>query len=104
MSDYEYEERAAVMEYHGGLSRDLAQTLADQCVARPDRDPWEALTQRTGGEHWERVSRRWHAIARDKYGDRASKAHDALKAKHDVDSFTDLTIGQMEASIARMNA
>lgn len=95
MKGEEYEERAAIAQYDGGMSREEAEAFAEYLMQ--DRTYSEAP------DTWQHMNRRWRAVVAKKFGQKKMKiAHRKLKEKHDVESFKDLTIGQIEASIDRI--
>ena len=95
MSLYVFEERRAIAEVHGGLDQDDAYFVAvsqfSDCTR--DDDP----------EVWDKLNRRWRAAVVERHGEqKALEAHEALKRKHEVDTFTALTVGQIWASVQRL--
>lgn len=96
-SSHDWQERAAIAEHHGGLSQEEAEAVADYHTGKLDRsqapDAWDATNKR-----WRRVVAQLHGQSK------MQAAHDALKRKHGVDSFKDLTIEQIDASIERMTS
>lgn len=93
----EYNERVAICEIDGGLSsREAHRVAVDQM-----RD----ATQGDCPEAWTRLSRRWHALATEVYGRRKlEKVRDAIKQKHSAESFTHLTLGEIQDSIDKLEA
>ncbi len=96
MKGEEYEERAAIAEYDGGMSREEAEAFAEHQM--------QQCTHLEAPDTWQHMNRRWRAVVAKKFGQKKMKiAHKKLKEKHNVESFKDLTIGQIEASIDRMS-
>ena len=90
------EERAAIAEFDGGMSRGEAEMFAQYRLSQCDRHQ--------APQDWDKVNRNWRRIAAKKYGQGgAQKAHKLLKEMHEAESFKDLTIAEIEASIDRMN-
>ena len=53
---------------------------------------------------WARLNRRWRAVVADTYSQaEMPKVHEALKKKHGVESFKQLTVGQIWRSIQRIS-
>ena len=94
MSDACIDERIAIVRHHGGESKAVAEDAAYTQFGN--------LTKDDAPRHWKRVNGWWHVLASDVFGDDADAAHDALKSKHGVDSFTELTIGQIWTSIQKL--
>ena len=95
MTGYEWEERAAICEYDGCLSREDAEVVAENCVGQ--------MTRSEAPDAWDRANRRWRRAVAKKYGQgRMKDAHEALKKKHGAKSFADLTVSQIETSIKRI--
>ena len=92
-SSHELRPRIAICIYDGLLSEDEAKAIADRCHRTREANP----------EGWAKANRRWRAVASEKYGQgKMKQAHAALKAKHGVESFTELTVGEILASVERM--
>lgn len=53
-------------------------------------------------ETWKALNRRWRANVKHLYPTKQQDAHKAIKIKHGVDSFTELTIGQIWTSVQKM--
>ena len=95
MSLYAFEERRAIAEVHGGLdpadAYDVAVSQFADCTR--DDDP----------EVWDKLNRRWRAAVVERHGEeRMLEAHEELKELHGVDTFTALTVGQIWASVQRL--
>ncbi len=94
-NSHAWQERAALAEYHGGLSREEAEALADYCISK--------CTRSEAPDAWDDANRRWRRVVAELHGQgKMQQAHDALKNKHEVGSFKGLTIAQIEQSIERM--
>jgi pyrroline-5-carboxylate reductase len=92
MDDYTTQERLAICTIDGGLSLEDAEAIAAQ----------QALgTKAEAPEAWHQANKRWRALVASVYTD-TSKAHQALKAKHGVSSFNQLTVQQINDSISRI--
>lgn len=90
---YAHAERIAICTVDGGLSLEEAEVIADAQTGTREADP----------AAWAKANRRWRAVAAEKYGqEKMELAHAALKAKHGVESFKELTVGQILASVERM--
>ena len=80
---------------HGGLdpadAYDVAVSQVADCTC--DDDP----------EVWDKLNQRWRAAVVEKHGEqKALEAHEKLKELHGVDTFTALTVGQIWASVQRL--
>ena len=95
MTGYEWEERAAICEYDGQMSREEAEATAEHYVGQ--------MTRSEAPDTWDLANRRWRRVVTKKYGQgRMKDAHEALKKKHGAESFADLTVSQIEASAERI--
>ena len=87
-----FREREAIAQVHGGLSPVEA---TDVAVGE-----FGILGQDELPETWSRMNRRWRAVVNEHHGaEMMDRCHAAIKEKHDVDSFKQLTIGQIWESI-----
>ena len=93
----EFDERVAICTVDGGMSDREAFAVA--VGQMPD------ATRQECPRAWKRLNRQWRAVVSDVYGqDKMQIAHDSLKKKYGVDSFKGLTLGQIMASIEKLEA
>ena len=93
----EFDERMAICIHDGGLTEHEARRIAIDQMSDATKDDLP-------GE-WKRLNGRWHGLATEIYGrEKMQIARKKLKEKHDVDSFTELTVGQIRESIERINS
>ena len=91
----EFDERMAICIHDGGLTEHEARRIAIDQMSDATRDELP--------DQWKRLNSRWHALATETYGrEKMQIARKKLKEKHDVDSFTELTVGQIRESIERI--
>ena len=91
----EFDERMAICIHDGGLTEHEARRIAIDQMSDATRDELP--------DEWKRLNSRWHALATEIYGrEKMQIARKKLKEKHDVDSFTELTVGQIRESIDRV--
>ena len=91
----EFDERMAICIHDGGLTEHEARRIAIDQMSDATRDELP-------GE-WKQLNSRWHALATETYGRQKMQiARKMLKERHDVDSFTELTVGQIRESIDRV--
>ena len=95
MSLHDFEERRAIAEVDGELDPADAYEVAVSQFAECARDD--------APDVWDKLNRRWRAAVVERHGEeKALEAHEALKNKHVVDTFTALTVGQIWASVQRL--
>lgn len=89
------EERIAIAMVDGELTLDEAWQVVIDTYGHLSRD--------VAPDTWGRLNRRWRATVNDVLGaDLMDRAHAQLKEKCDVESFADLTLGEIWASIQRL--
>lgn len=59
-------------------------------------------TIHTNPRAWGWANKRWRALIAERYPGHEKRAHGALKKKHDVMSFRDLTVSQILESVAKL--
>ena len=93
----EFDERVAICTVDGGMSKREAFRIAVEQMP--------GATRQECPRTWKQFNRQWRAVVADVYGqDKMQIAHDSLKKKHGVGSFKGLTLGQILASIEKLEA
>ena len=88
----EYDERVAICLVDGGLSDGRAHRIAVEQMPEAGKSDCP--------DAWLRLNKWWHTAATSRYGRaKLEGVRDAIKTKHSVDSFTELTLGQIQDSI-----